>query len=119
MFGLTDRTDLSRLDIRPPTPPVSAAARLMHAHHELKAFVWGLADIGDYPGKEIDFDQLNSVVANMEVKLDFLEGKKKNTDVIGSLTAEKVALAEQVTKGNDSCLLLTAENKDLAKTLDR
>ena len=39
MFGLTDRTDLSRLVIRPPTPPVGAAARLMHAHHELKAFV--------------------------------------------------------------------------------
>ena len=94
MFGVTDPTDLSRLDIRPSTPPVGAAARLMQVHYELKAFVWGLADIGDYPGKETDFDQLNSVVANMEVKLDFLEDRKKNTKAIGSLTAEKAVLAE-------------------------
>ena len=50
-------------------------------------------------------------MANMEVKLDFLEDRKKNMKAIGSLTAEKAVLAEQVAKGNDSCLLLTAEKK--------
>ena len=54
-----------------------ATARLERVVRDLQADVYALHEIGDSPGKETDFDILNSVVANMEFKIDIMDDDTK------------------------------------------
>ena len=117
--GNTARPGPSRLCTRSPAPPADAAARLKQVFQELRTKVYALHEIGDYPGKESDFDGLNSIVANMEAKMDHMDDKTKMATAIETLNAENTQLAKQLSKKDETILFLTAAKKDLERKLDR
>ena len=60
--------------------------------------MYALHEIGDYPGKESDFDGLNSIIANMQAKMDHMDDKTKMATAIETLNAENTQLAKQLSK---------------------